>query len=185
MPHCRLPQIYPEGKALFVTFHLHGSLPPHLAVPPAKFTAGEAFVWIDRHLDGGSWGNKYLMRPEIAGIVRDALLRGEDESHYKLESWVIMSNHVHILIWPQIPPPRLLQSLKGVTAREANIVLNRTGEPFWQKESYDHWVRDEQELKRIGAYIENNPVKAGLVSKAEEYEWSSAAGVETSLDAAR
>jgi len=95
-----------------------------------------------------------------------------------------MANHVHLLIRPVIAPHRLLKSLKGATAREANRLLGRTGQPFWQKESYDHWVRNEIELGRIRRYIENNPVKAGIVRDAREYPWSSA-GVETSLDAAR
>ena len=53
-------------------------------------------------------------------------------------------------------------------------MLGRTGEPFWQRESYDHWVRNLEEWQRIAAYIENNPVKAGVVSQAEEYRWASA-----------
>jgi hypothetical protein len=65
--------------------------------------------------------------------------------------------------------------LKGCTAREANLVLGRTGQPFWQAESYDHWVRDENQFERIVAYIENNPVKAGFVTRPEDYPWSSAA----------
>jgi len=85
-----------------------------------------------------------------------------------------MANHVHVLLCPKINPSRLLQSLKGSTAREANRTLSRTGEPFWQAESYDHWVRHEREHLRISASIENNPVKAGLVGRAEDYPWSSA-----------
>ena len=85
-----------------------------------------------------------------------------------------MSNHVHVLIRPLQQPTRLLQSLKGTTAREANLILARTGQPFWQHESYDHWVRDQPELERIVAYIENNPVKAGLVAEASAYRWSRA-----------
>jgi len=95
-----------------------------------------------------------------------------------------MANHVPLLILPKIDPSHLLKSLKGATAREANRLLGRTGEPFWQKESYDHWVRNQAEFSRIRAYIENNPVKAGLVRTPEDYPWSSA-GVEKSLDAAR
>jgi REP element-mobilizing transposase RayT len=90
---------------------------------------------------------------------------------------------MHLLLLPKVAPSRLLQSLKGASAREANRVLRRTGEPFWQAESYDHWVRDEREWRRIANYIENNPVKAGLVSRAKDYRWSSAS-FETSLDAA-
>jgi putative transposase len=85
---------------------------------------------------------------------------------------------------PLVPPDLLLRSLKGATAREANLLLGRTGEPFWQKESYDHWVRNDGEFLKIRSYIEANPVKAGLVSRAEEFPWSSAS-IETSLDAAR
>jgi type I restriction enzyme R subunit/putative DNA methylase len=53
-------------------------------------------------------------------------------------------------------------------------LLHRTGERFWQDESFDHWVRSEGEFIRIQKYIENNPVKAGLVAKAEDWPWSSA-----------
>jgi putative transposase len=77
-----------------------------------------------------------------------------------------------------------LKSLKGTTARYANRLLGRTGEPFWQKESYDHWVRNQTEFDKIRAYIESNPVHAGLAQTPQDFPWSSA-GVEISLDAAR
>jgi putative transposase len=101
-----------------------------------------------------------------------------------------MAKHIHVLLLPLTSPSLLLKSLKGATAREANRVLNRTGEQFWQRESYDHWVRNEREWNRIAAYIERNPVKAGLVSSAEDYPWSSAnprwsKSVHTSVNAAR
>src|SRR5437016_1201069 len=60
-----------------------------------------------------------------------------------------MPNHVHMLVLPKISPSKFMKSLKGFTAREANLVLNRTGEPFWQAESYDHWVRNSDEGERI------------------------------------
>ena len=85
-----------------------------------------------------------------------------------------MANHVHLLVTPRTEPSRFLKSLKGFTARQANRVLGRTGEPFWQAESYDHWVRNAGEHARIRRYIEQNPVKAGLVQQAEDYRWSSA-----------
>lgn len=67
-----------------------------------------------------------------------------------------------------------MRRLKGYTARQANRMLHRIGEAFWQQESYDHWVRDEQEWHRIGRYIKDNPVRAGLAATAEEFGWSSA-----------
>jgi len=69
-----------------------------------------------------------------------------------------------------------LAPLKGFTAYRANELLGRHGQAFWQDESYDHLVRSELEFARIRSYIEENPVKAGLVSEASLYPWSSAAG---------
>jgi len=98
----------------------------------------------------------------------------EQLSYYDLHAFVVMANHVHLLVQPRISPSRFLQTVKGYTARAANRLLAREGQPFWQAESYDHWVRDERESYRIKAYIENNPVRAGLVVSAEDYPWSSA-----------
>jgi len=64
--------------------------------------------------------------------------------------------------------------LKGSSARGANQVLGRRGNPFWQDESYDHYLRDSRQLNRTVAYIEENPVSAGLVSDGACWPWSSA-----------
>jgi hypothetical protein len=69
---------------------------------------------------------------------------------------------------------RWLGPLKGFTAYRANQILGRAGKQFWQDESYDHLVRNSVEFDRIRAYIENNPVKAGLVTAPEQFRWSSA-----------
>jgi putative transposase len=125
----------------------------------------------------------YLKLEPIANVVIASLLRGVELRHYQLGAWVRMANHVHVLLLPKIAPPILFRGLKGATAREANKILGRTGNPFWQGESYDHWVRNDTEMERIGKYIENNPVKAGLVERAEDYRWSSASA-DTSVGAA-
>jgi REP element-mobilizing transposase RayT len=180
----RLPHVYPEGTPLFLTFHLHGSVPAALLPPPVPLASGQAFVWLDRRLDTTQSGPMYLRQPDIARIVVDSIHKGVDSGHYELAAYVVMANHVHLLIRPAVAPDRLLKSLKGATARYANRLLGRTGEPFWQKESYDHWVRNQSEFEKIRAYIESNPVKAGLVRSPQDFPWSSAC-VETSLDAAR
>jgi REP element-mobilizing transposase RayT len=156
--------------------------------PPGKLSSGAAFVWMDRYLDQARGGPMFLAQEPIARLVVASLRRGVLLGHYELGAYVIMANHVHVLLLPKVSPSRLLQSVKGATARQANLILGRTGETFWQAESYDHWVREESEWHRIAAYIENNPVKAGLVLRAEDYRWSSAAqpdrSAETSLGAA-
>jgi REP element-mobilizing transposase RayT len=187
-PHRRrLPHSYPEGKLLFLTWHLYGSLPHHLYPPQNKPNAGQAFAWMDRYLDTTRRGPQHLATKGIAGIVQAAIRFGARHlKRYDLEAYVIMPNHVHLLILPHASPSRLMQTLKGYTAREDNKLLGRTGQHFWQGESYDHWVRDAAEAERIRAYIENNPVKAGLAANPEEYRWSSAADrrVEMTLDSA-
>jgi REP element-mobilizing transposase RayT len=94
--------------------------------------------------------------------------------HYVLHAFVVMPNHVHLLTTPGVALPKLTKSLKGITAKQANVILGLTGKPFWQEESYDHLVRHEREFGSIRRYIERNPVRAGLVKDACEYRWSSA-----------
>src|SRR5258707_6372260 len=172
--HRRLPHQHQEGKWLFVTWHLHGGI-PHARYPPRdKLSSGAAFVCMDRYLDTTRRGPMYLAQESLAGIVVASLRRGVLLGHYELGAYVVMSNHVHVLLLPRVSPSKLLQSLNGATARGSNRILGRTGETFWQAESYDHWVRDETERQRIVTYIENNPVKAGLVKRAEDHRWSSA-----------
>lgn len=116
---------------------------------------------------------RYLQTTTVASSVADAIHRGAKEE-YVLHAWVIMPNHVHLLITPHSDVPILMRSLKGSCARQANQLLRRTGMPFWQDESYDRLVRDEQEFRRIKEYIVQNPVRAGLAATPEMYIWSSA-----------
>ncbi len=170
----RLPHWQPEGKSLFITWHLYGSLPHNHYPPPQSLSAGQAFVWMDRYLDQARYGPTWLKRNAVALIMLNALNAGAAKlGHYDLHAYLIMANHVHVLVTPHVNPSTMLHSLKGFSAREANRLLGRTGEPFWQSESYDHWVRDQREFDRIRRYIENNPVSAGLVSTPEDYRWSS------------
>jgi REP element-mobilizing transposase RayT len=170
----RLPHWYPDGKALFLTWHLHGALPQGLYPPPGKLSSGQAFVWMDRYLDTTRKGPMFLRLDSVAQLVKNSLETGERLGHYRLHAWVVMANHVHILITPEVDPTRSIASLKGVTARAANKLLGRTGEPFWQAECYDRWVRGEDEFRRLCTYIEQNPVKVGLVTDTIAFRWSSA-----------
>jgi putative transposase len=171
----RLPHWQAIGQPLFVTFRLEGSLPVNRTFPPARLTSGRAFVVMDRLLDRENCGPIFLRQPEIAGMVVDALHSGEVRFHrYELHAFVVMSNHVHVLVTPHVDGKRWLGPLKGFTAHEANRILGQTGR-FWQDESYDRLIRDRDEFMRVQRYIENNPVSAGVVASAEEFPWSSAA----------
>jgi len=87
----------------------------------------------------------YLSQLAVADMVVEAIkYNAGNLQHYDLHSFVIMPNHVHLLITPKISLPKLMKSLKGITARRANEMLSLTGSPFWQEESYDHLVRNDQ-----------------------------------------
>jgi REP element-mobilizing transposase RayT len=172
--HRHLPHFHPEDAYLFLTWRLWGSLPSKNA--PARYsTPGRAFVGVDRALHRAAHGPVWLNDPRIARIVAEAIVDGElVKRFYELDAWVIMPNHVHLLILPLVPTPKIMRWLKGSTARLANRLLHRTGHAFWQDESYDHWARNQVELGRIARYIEENPVNAGLVASMDLWPWSSA-----------
>jgi putative DNA methylase len=168
----RLPHYHTVGQAMFVTWRLHGSLPPGRCFPSA-LASGRAFVAMDRMLDSTCTGPLFLHMPEIAKIVTDAIYH-RDLQAYQLHAFVVMPNHVHLLMAPLVAVSKVMQSLKRFTAREANRILGLTGQPFWQDESYDRLVRNDAEFERIVHYIERNPVTAGLAAMPEEFPWSSA-----------
>ena len=106
--------------------------------------------------------------PEIAALIVACLRDGEQRfRRYQMHSYVVMPNHVHLLVTPNVRATQWLGPLKGFTAHEANRMLGLSGKPFWQDESYDHLVRSDAEFERIRAYIESNPVKAGLSRRIE------------------
>ncbi len=102
------------------------------------------------------------------------MLAAEAAGLCSLDAFVVMPNHVHVLWTPMIPLPDLIQRVKGPAAVEANRILGRTGQRFWQEEYFDRMVKTEQEAVRIRAYIDWNPVKAGLADVPERFPWSSA-----------
>jgi REP element-mobilizing transposase RayT len=187
-----LPHVKREGASYFVTFRLGDSLPRQVlldfkrqqterlrALSDGNVAARqeidrEYHRQIERYLDHGE-GECLLRQPKVAGVMVEALLHFH-EHRYILDEWVVMPNHVHVILWP-MPNHTLseiLQSRKGHVARQANRLLGRTGKTFWEHESYDHWIRDDEEKFRVRRYIRNNPVIARLCRSAEDWPWSSA-----------
>jgi REP element-mobilizing transposase RayT len=153
---------------------LYGSLPPHRFFSD-KLSSGRQFAALDRLLEGACSGPFYLRQASVADMVAEAIHYNANAlGHYLLHAFAVMPNHVHVLLTPAVPLPKMMKSLKGITAKRGNLILGLTGKPFWQQESYDHQVRSDREFAQIRRYIENNPVRAGLVQQASDYRWSSA-----------
>lgn len=188
-----LPHVKREGASYFVTFRLADSLPKEVLLQfehehsqalqnlPTNAASEQTNEIhrnhrrkVERYLDQGV-GKCHLRRSEIAQMVSEALLHFHNQQ-YILDDWVVMPNHVHLILWP-MPNHTLsdlLKSRKRHTARQANLLLGRTGETFWQRESFDHWIRNDDEKTRIRRYIRMNPVNARLCKSPEDWEWSSA-----------
>ena len=116
---------------------------------------------IQNILDSGA-GECLLRNKGNAQIVADAMLFF-DNQRYKLGHWVIMPNHVHLVVKPinGYSLSDILHSWKSYTAKMINKNTGRDG-ILWQDESYDHIVRSESQLHFLIKYIEDNPIKAGL-----------------------
>jgi len=143
---------------------------------------GRLDVWLDHASTGPHW----LKEERIARIVADKI-QAQDRKKYILIAYCIMSNHVHLSFdmtgYGQTSATNIagktknylvgdiMRLLKGSTSRFCNLELKRTG-AFWHKESYDHYVRNEEELYRIIEYILNNPVKAGLAKHWQYWKFS-------------
>lgn len=175
-----LPHWVPDEVAVFVTWRLAGSLPRARAPMLYREPPGRKFVGEDRVLDKAALGPVWLKDARIARMVVNALHYGESQRKlYVLRAFVVMANHVHVVWEPKAEMSVILRWLKGTIAGRAKRILGLPGGPFWQEESYDHWVRSGDELRSIVRYVEWNPVKAGLVRLPEEWPWSSARGRQT------
>jgi REP element-mobilizing transposase RayT len=140
---------------LFVTWRLRGSLrhKPHCATISA----------VDRLLDRAQGEPLLLSQPRYARIVKRTLFKYDGEL-YRLDAWVLMHNHIHLLI-----EPKAGISLIARTIMDETDDLSRT--TLWARESYERVTSDAAETVH---WIEGNPVRLGLVSRPEEFEWSSA-----------
>jgi REP element-mobilizing transposase RayT len=179
----RLPDWEKESATYFVTFRLHDSLPKSVLeriesereslVKTAKQLSREispsehkklqklSTKVIEQYLDSGA-GACHLKHPAVANIVADAL-RHFDNKRYRLFAWCVMPNHVHVVckLFPGHALAEIIHSWKSFSAKHANDLLNRSGS-FWQREYYDHLVRDEAEFERAVRYVAENPGKTGL-----------------------
>jgi len=167
-----LPHLDAATAVQAITFRLADSLPG--MVVAARKDEGDAGYRrrIAAALDAGH-GTCLLRDPAIAGIVEAAFFHGA--ASYELFAWVIMPNHVHVLI-RQADGVRLsdtIRAWKSWTAKEINRYRGGSG-TVWQREYFDRYMRDQRHFDATVAYIEENPVKAGLAARAEDWRFGSA-----------
>jgi putative DNA methylase len=168
-----------DGGAIpqFVTFRLAGTLPrAKLAnwkdeLKLNRISDQEFHSRIEAYLDAAS-GACWMKQPRIADVVQNALLHFDAE-RYALHGWVVMPNHVHVMITPAAGRrlPDLVHSWKSFTAKESNKALKRI-EAFWEGDFFDRYVRNLEHFERTMWYMANNPVAAQHCSQPEDWPWS-------------
>ena len=151
----------------------------------------EWFIKFEDVLHKTNTGPMWMKDERVAGAVAESLHKLDGDA-YRLDSYSVMSNHVHAVFKPFLSEAelqesfdehgrplftsdhpglsRIMHSLKGSSARECNLILSRAGQ-FWEHESFDHFVRDGRFFATID-YVVNNPVKAGLVKDWREWPWN-------------
>lgn len=155
----------------------------------------KSFGKYEHQLDAKPYGACHLRKTAIAKLVIESWKKW-DRKWYDLYSYCIMPNHVHILfdtslqlpcqseqLWTEkeleknyVQLDKMMRRIKGSSARYINFALGRTGEKLWQKDSYDHYVRNPREWQNIIHYIINNPVKAGLVKHWKDWPYTFCTG---------
>lgn len=177
-----LPHFDAGATVQSLTFRLADSLPRAVFDDVAAGAADDADRRrrLDAMIDEGR-GACLLRVPEHARIV-SAALKHFDGARYRLLAWVVMPNHVHVLI-EQVEGFRLgdvVHSWKSFSAKEINRRRGSKGS-VWAPDYFDRYIRDDAHFAGAKRYIEENPVKAGLVASPEDWEFSSAAGEEAAV----
>jgi putative transposase len=196
----RLPHIQPPEGTFSITYRLAGSLPKSIVQKLKDEYEGERleilcehkgdkkaarkeltalrnayFQKMDRYLDQALHGPTWLSDPKVAEIVMESLHHVENEFNYwKIWSYCIMSNHVHLecTLTSSAPPLNLvMKSHKTFTSTQSNRYLGRTGS-FWQEESFDRLVRDPVDFYNRVFYTINNSVEAGLVEDWQQWPYT-------------
>jgi len=181
LPHVDSPQVLQS-----VTYRLADSLPrekleqlqEELRHLPETHRDLAKRKQIETWLDAGM-GGCALRHPKVASFVQQSFLHFHGE-RYHLHAWCVMPNHVHVLLEPLIDLASIVQGWKSFTARW--ILRNRAAlgleipeaGPVWMREYWDRYIRDENHYQTVTEYIHQNPVKADLCNRPEEWPWSSA-----------
>lgn len=118
-------------------------------------------------------GDQPLIDPEYQ-IVAEAIVSERRRVGFLLFGYVLMPDHLHVLIWPPLPITisRVFRNVKRVSSFKINRRRQTSGSR-WQHQFWDRFVRDTKEFGERLEYMHMNPVRKGLINKPEQWRWSS------------
>lgn len=175
------------GRPIFLTLHVRGAIPAQAMQRIREDAANLSrdrdtdyairlkliFAAMDQWLDRAEHV-QWLVNPQVAALLREAINARTENGSWRALHWVIMPSHIHILyMGGAVSMKGVIGSFKRWTGKRANELLSRSGNRFWQDEWFDHWSRSADETDRIAHYIHQNPVRAGLVNNAGDWQFGS------------
>ena len=175
-----LPHFDGRGVIQAITFRLHDSLPQKVVqkwkTELSSLPESEARIQLHQkitHYEDAGHGSCLLKKTEFTTLVQDAFLHFDGERYHLLQ-WVIMPNHIHLLIETKEESlDRIIKSWKTFTARQINLAQGSEG-PVWARDYHDRYIRDLDHYENAKSYLRQNPVKAGLCETPEDWPYSSA-----------
>ena len=174
-----LPHFDAGRSPQFITWRLADAVPgeaierwqEELSREQDSFRKAEIARRIESHCDSGS-GEGLMSAPKVADAVQEVLFEGHG-AMFDLHCWVIMPNHVHLILSPaELSVGEVVRRLKGASSREINRQMSRSGR-LWQPGFFDRLIRTSEHFDRTRSYIEWNPVKAKLCTDPALWRWSS------------
>ena len=170
-----LPHWHPPGTDIFITWRLHGSLPEQFRPQKKLESSGKAFVNYDRALDQARTGPLWLKDPHIAECLLAALSASPAAANYSpcvpTQSWPITFMYCSRLSRHSVKSRGKLKARRrGRPTSFSNVPARHSG----KTNPLTTGCAIPGELQKIRAYIERNPVVAGLVARPEDWPWSSA-----------
>ena len=172
-----------DGREIpqFISLHLFDSVPASVLekwrreLNVSNFLKDRILLQrcIEKYLDQG-YGQAFMKEHRIAAMIQKVLL-GSDGETYRLSAWGIMPNHIHMLAtrFEKYTLADIMQSIKSITSHRANRILKRNGQ-FWMLDYFDRYIRTPEHFAKTLRYIEDNPVKARLCKRPEDWPFSSA-----------
>jgi len=190
----RLPHWEADGRLYFVTFCLQGAIPKHVL---AEIRAKRE-LWLKTNHKPWSRDQTITYRNHFQKPIEDGLDRSEgicllkelpyrtiietslrffDQDRYRLDAFVIMPSHVHVLVLPLSGSSlsKILHSWKSYSSLQINRLRDAEGKRVWQEERFDSIVRSIHHLNWYRRYIQENPIKAGL--SKDEYTLGKGSGI--------
>ena len=187
---CSIPHFDGDNGFFHITYRLADSLPTSVLqrlisecenIEEDSHRKAALRERIETWLDSGH-GSCILTEPFVAGLICDTWMHF-DGDRYRLHAFSVMPNHCHVLIQrlDDCPLAKIVLSWKSFTARRINQWRASVGmqpiRPVWMRDYWDRYIRNQEHYHRVVEYIHQNPVKAGLVKRPEDWKWSSARGI--------